>query len=81
MQQSVRDAFQEWKDAGIGLEFVEVENAAEAEIRVTFNAGGSSSFVGTDNIRVLYPTPTMNFGWDQTKATGQYDTSLHEVGV
>src|SRR5688572_4659543 len=32
----VRKGFKHWKDQGIGLEFVEVQGAQEAEIRITF---------------------------------------------
>ncbi|MHC5076704.1 MAG: hypothetical protein ACYTFM_09780, partial [Planctomycetota bacterium] len=38
-KQVVRDSFKEWKDLGIGLEFKEVSNAADAEIRIGFESG------------------------------------------
>jgi hypothetical protein len=82
LQQAVRDAFKEWKGVGVGLEFVEVTKAADAEIRVSFEDGGSWSYVGTDNVNssiVRFPSPTMNFGWNIMKGRS-FDTALHEVG-
>src|SRR4051812_8491865 len=32
----VRQSFQRWKDLGIGLEFAEVDDRAEAEVRIGF---------------------------------------------
>ena len=53
----VRNAFQAWKDLGIGLEFREVSNREEAEVRVGFMQGdGSWSYVGRDIID-LVPDP------------------------
>lgn len=78
---AVYDAFKEWKNLGIGLEFTEVEDPAEAEIRIGFQPGGSWSYVGRDCID-LVPDPnerTMNFGWELTDEYGR-DTALHEIG-
>jgi len=84
---AVRRAFQEWKDVPIGLEFIEVFDPQEAEIRIGFfhhrtaPDAGSWSYVGRDSID-LEPDPTqrtMNFGWDLTDEYG-YDTALHEIG-
>ncbi|MCD4806836.1 MAG: hypothetical protein K8R13_04575 [Methanococcoides sp.] len=80
-KQVVRESFQEWKDLGIGLEFKEVTNPSDAEIRIAFESGGSWSYVGRDAID-LVPNPneqTMNFGWDLTTPYGR-DTALHEIG-
>ncbi len=81
-REAVRNAFQEWKDLGIGLEFKEVSERAEAEIRIGFDqTDGSWSYLGRDIID-LVPDPgqrTMNFGWDLTTTYG-YDTALHEIG-
>lgn len=80
-KQAVRDAIQEWKDLGIGLEFQEVENAEDAEIRIGFEPGGSWSYVGRDCID-LVPDPrqrTTNYGWDLTTTHGR-DTAMHELG-
>ena len=80
-KQAVRDAFQEWKDLGIGLEFLEVSEAAEAEIRIGFQPGGSWSYVGRDCLKYASDPRerTMNFGWDLTTSYG-HDTALHEIG-
>ncbi len=81
-QQSVRDAFRQWKDLGIGLEFVEVDHAADAEIRIGFEQGeGAWSYVGRDCIDLVPDKNerTMNFGWDLTTPYG-HDTALHEIG-
>ena len=81
-KQAVRDAFQTWKDLGIGLVFEETGDANEAQIRIGFHQGdGSWSYVGRDNIDFA-PDPatrTMNFGWDVTTDYGR-DTALHEIG-
>lgn len=79
---AVRAAFQEWKELGIGLNFQEVSNREDAEVRVGFLAGdGAWSYVGRDVIdRVRDPNQrTMNFGWDLTTPYGR-DTALHEIG-
>ena len=81
-KQAVRDAFAEWKQLGIGLEFVEVTDPGEAEIRIGFaRDDGSWSYVGRDSIdQVNGKTDrTMNFGWDLTTPYGR-DTALHEIG-
>lgn len=79
---AVREAFQTWKDLGIGLEFREVSTREEAEVRIGFERGaGSWSYVGRDIIDfVTNPNErTMNFGWDLTTPYGR-DTALHEIG-
>lgn len=40
-KQVVRDAFKEWKQLGLGLQFVEVNKSEDAEIRIGFQRGGS----------------------------------------
>ncbi|MDW7693860.1 M12 family metallopeptidase [Flammeovirgaceae bacterium SG7u.111] len=80
-KQAVRDAFQTWKDLGIGLVFEEVSDPNDAEIRIGFEPGGSWSYVGRDAVDFV-PDPakrTMNFGWDLTTPYGK-DTALHEIG-
>lgn len=84
---AVRRAFQTWKDVPIGLEFIEVFDPAEAELRIGFfqhptaQDAGSWSYVGRDNVDIVRDTSqrTMNFGWDLTDAYG-FDTALHEIG-
>lgn len=79
--QAVRDAFAEWKNLGLGLEFVEVEQAVDAELRIGFEPGSSWSYVGRDSIDRMpnRNLPTMNFGWDLSTPYGR-DTALHEIG-
>jgi len=79
-RQIVRKAFATWKSLGIGLEFKEVQNLAEAEIRIGFMQGdGSWSYLGTDILKQGAGERTMNFGWDLRGADGE-DTALHEIG-
>jgi hypothetical protein len=81
-KQAVREAFQIWKDLPIGLEFREVHDPREAEIRIGFDQqDGSWSYLGRDAIDLI-PDPshrTMNFGWALTSGYGR-DTALHEIG-
>ena len=77
-QNTVRAAFQAWKDVGIGLEFLEVESPDEAEIRIGFGRGdGHWSYVGRDVLEAAQDERTMNFdkndSWD-------INTALHEIG-
>lgn len=74
----VRDAFAKWKALGIGLNFAETTNPAEAEIRIGFQQGdGSWSYIGRDILKQKQDARTMNFGWDLRL---QPDTALHEIG-
>ncbi len=78
----VRESLDSWKDLGIGLEFEEVADATDAEIRIGFDhSAGSWSYVGRDAIDLVDdPTKrTMNFGWDLTTPYGR-ETALHEIG-
>ena len=76
----VRGAFDTWKDLGIGLSFVEVNDPTEAELRIGFDqSDGSWSYVGTDVLRYEDRGRTMNFGWDLTDVWGGA-TALHEIG-
>ncbi len=80
-KQVVRESFAEWKNLGIGLEFREVSDSVDAEIRIGFEPGGSWSYVGRDAIDLVsnINDRTMNFGWDLTTPYG-HDTALHEIG-
>ncbi len=81
-QNAVREAFDAWKELGIGLEFEEVPDREDAEIRIGFLQGdGAWSYVGRDVVDVARDPNerTMNFGWDLTTAYGR-DTALHEIG-
>ncbi|WP_433239934.1 beta-glucuronidase AbsR1 [Streptosporangium sp. CA-135522] len=79
-QDVVRESFQAWKDLGIGLEFAEVTDRVEAELRIGFQRGGGSySKVGRSALAVGTDQRTMNFGWDLTPPD-QRSTALHEIG-
>jgi hypothetical protein len=80
-QDVVRNAFDHWKDQGIGLEFVEVTSRDEAEIRVGFMEGdGAWSYLGRQILDRGVNERTMNFGWDLLRAPREADTALHEIG-
>ncbi len=78
----VRQAFQVWKDVGIGLTFTEVSDIQDAELRIGFlRNDGSWSYVGTVALQVGQTERTMNFGWDITQpGPNGLDTALHEIG-
>ena len=78
-EQLIQQAFQEWKDTGMGLEFQSVSDPTHAMIRIGFQTGdGSWSYVGRDVLNITNPTDrTMNIGWDNAQT---YDTCLHEIG-
>jgi Astacin (Peptidase family M12A) len=80
-QDAVRSAFEEWKELGIGLEFREVEDRSEAEVRIGFQSryDGSWSYLGRDVLDQPTNARTMNFGWDLTTEYGR-TTALHEIG-
>ncbi|MEH0548519.1 matrixin family metalloprotease [Streptomyces sp. B21-105] len=76
----VRHAFDKWKSLGIGLEFREVDDPADAEIRIAFiEREGSASFVGTDALTIATTEHTMTFGWKLNTPYGRA-TALHEIG-
>lgn len=80
--EAVRDAFTTWKDLGIGLTFQEVDEAADAVLRIGFEkSDGSWSYVGRDCVDYAADPAerTVNFGWDLTTPYGR-DTALHEIG-
>lgn len=77
----VRAAFDQWQDLGIGLEFDEVTDLDEAEVRIGYlEDDGSWSYVGTDVLTVAVDERTMNFGWDLTENDYGLTTALHEIG-
>ncbi|WP_406738668.1 M12 family metallopeptidase [Streptomyces sp. NBC_00853] len=76
----VRSAFQDWKNIGIGLEFREVADPSESEVRIGFRQGdGSWSYVGVNVLEHSTRERTMNFGWDLTSPHGRA-TARHEIG-
>jgi hypothetical protein len=83
-KQAVREAIDTWQglgEKGIGLQFQEVNDPSDAEIRIAFLSGRSWSYVGRDSIDLVPEPalPTMNFGWNLTTEYGR-DTALHEIG-
>ncbi len=79
-QDVVRECFREWRGLGIGVDFAEVRDRSEAELRIGFQPGdGSWSAVGRDALTIGLSDRTMNFGWDLT-APGERGTALHEIG-
>lgn len=77
----VRQAFAEWKAVGIGLDFKEVTDLSEAEVRIGFSLadGDSASSVGRDVLNVPLTEPTTVYGWDLRTRYG-HGTALHELG-
>ena len=78
---AVRQAFATWKAIGIGLEFTEVRQLSEAEVRIGYSTadGSSASAVGRDVLRVPLNQPTTVYGWSLTTQYGR-GTALHELG-
>jgi hypothetical protein len=78
---AVRDAFAKWKALGIGLDFLEVQSLAEAEVRIGYSLQQrvSQSSVGRDVLTVPLNQPTTQYGWDLTSMYGR-GTALHELG-
>lgn len=81
----VRQAFNIWKNLGIGLQFQEVNSISEAEIRIGFLRGdGAWSWTGTEildpNITGGQGERTMNFGWDITQDPRREYVAVHEIG-
>lgn len=78
---AVRNAFQTWKDLGIGLSFQESPDAQRAQIKIGFDyTDGSWSYVGRDSLAYAKDNAkSMNFGWDLTTPYGRI-TALHEIG-
>lgn len=81
-EKAVQQAFEKWKSLSIGLEFREVDDPADAIVKIGFDQNeGSWSYVGRDCIKhASDPNKrTTNFGWDLTTPYGK-DTALHELG-
>src|SRR3954453_18673684 len=78
---AVRQAFATWKAAGIGLEFTEVNQLSEAEVRIGYSTadGSSASAVGRDVLQIPLDEPTTMYGWSLTTPYGR-GTALHELG-
>jgi hypothetical protein len=78
---AIRTAFAKWKAVGIGLEFTEVTQLNEAEVRIGYSTadGSSASMVGRDVLTVPLSEPTTVYGWDLRTPYGS-GTALHELG-
>ncbi len=78
---AVRQAFTAWKAVGIGLEFAEVHQLSEAEVRIGYSVadGSSASSVGRGVLQVPLDEPTTVYGWNLTTHYGR-GTALHELG-
>ncbi len=78
----VRAAFKKWKALDIGLEFAEVKDRADADVRIAFDqTDGSWSYIGTDVKTKRRDPRTMNFGWSLTEDPAEgMDTAIHEIG-
>jgi hypothetical protein len=78
---AVRLAFRKWKAVGVGLEFKEVKQLSETEVRIGYSVpdGSSASSVGRDILKVPLTEPTTVYGWDLTTPYGS-GTALHELG-
>jgi len=78
---AIRNAFVTWKKVGIGLEFQEVKQLSEAEVRIGYSVadGSSASAVGREILNVPLNEPTTVYGWDLTTTYGR-GTALHELG-
>ena len=70
---AIRAAFAKWKAVGIGLEFTEVTQLNEAEVRIGYSTadGSSASMVGRDVLTVPLTEPTTVYGWDLTNPVRQ----------
>ncbi|MEC4895377.1 MAG: M12 family metallopeptidase [Oscillatoria sp. PMC 1051.18] len=76
----VQRGFEAWKNVGIGINFQEVNDREEAEIRIGFMQGdGAWSWLGREILEHGPNQRTMNFGWDLTRS-GELDTAIHEIG-
>jgi hypothetical protein len=78
---AIRGAFASWKATGIGMNFQEVNQLSEAEVRIGYSTadGSSASAVGRDILKVPLNEPTTVYGWDLTTPYGR-GTALHELG-
>src|SRR5206468_27356 len=78
---AVRQAFATWKTVGLGLDFTEVKQLSEAEVRIGYSEpdGSSASSVGRDVLQVPLNEPTTVYGWSLTTQYGR-GTALHELG-
>lgn len=80
VQAKVKPIPSEWsKYCNMSFRFVD---SGPADVRISFNPGGSNSRIGTDCLFIDQNSPTMNFGWfDQNTPDDEYRrVVLHEFG-
>lgn len=80
VQEKVKKYARDWTYfANIKLNFNDSPNA---EIRISFNDGGSYSSLGTDALLRSQDRETMNFGWFDNDTSDEefYRTTVHEFG-
>jgi hypothetical protein len=77
----VRSAFALWKALPIGLDFAQVTDLAEAEVRIGYLVGdGSWSYLGKDILGIPLDERTMSFGWPLDEDDYGLTTAIHEIG-
>lgn len=62
LEERVKKYAEEWLQYA-NLEFLWVDPQRESQIRISFEEGGSWSYIARDNLLVYKDTKTMNFGW------------------
>jgi hypothetical protein len=83
LKMQVRKAFKQWADVGIGLKFEEVQDRAQAQVRIGFLAGdGHWSYVGRQVLNQGADDRTLNLDPADAIESGQYgiDVASHEIG-
>lgn len=77
----IRKAFKQWQVLPIGIEFREIANLREAEIRIGYLVGdGSWSYVGRQILDQPQNERTMSFGWPLNRDDYGLTTAIHEIG-
>jgi hypothetical protein len=83
LKAQVRKAIKQWTSLGIGLRFEEVQDRAQAQIRIGFLAGdGHWSYVGRQVLQQGVDDRTLNLDPTDGISSGQYgvDVASHELG-
>ncbi|KAH7305078.1 hypothetical protein BKA65DRAFT_415927 [Rhexocercosporidium sp. MPI-PUGE-AT-0058] len=73
----------EWtRYANLTFKFLPRDFQGDADIRVSFNKGGSWSYIGTSAKNIAQSNPTMNYGWftDETSDEEFSRVIIHEFG-
>ena len=80
VQEKLQPFAHQWSDF-CNITFV-FDNDPDAEIRISFKAKGSWSYLGTDALSIPGNEPTMNFGWlkPQTADDEYARVVIHEFG-